>query len=132
MIFCLLGVNFELQFFQCFRLRQQSVVSVQPKLKKVDQALDHGDLPIMGFRQKDFGLVDHQVRIDPGEQLFIHCGLEDHVFIEHEMTVQVSKFMTSLSYQAGVVECVLRRVEISELLDGAIAILIVPDFLYVI
>ena len=40
--------------------------------------------------------------------------------------------MTGLGDETGVVKGVLRRVEISELLDGAIAVLIVPDFLDVI
>lgn len=61
----------------------------------------------MRVRQKDLRLVDHQVGVDPHEELLVACCLEDHVLVQHEMAIYLAQFVAGLGYQAGVVEGLL-------------------------
>ena len=105
---------------------------MKPELKVVNETLDHCYFSIMGVREKYFGLVDHQVRADPDKQVLIYCGLKDHVFIEHKMSIPGRKFMADFGNHTSIFKGVLGRMEIPELLDGAVSVVIVPDFLNVI
>ena len=61
----------------------------------------------MRVRQEDLRLVDHQVGVDPHEELLVARGLKDHVLVQHEMAIQLAQFVAGLGYQGGVVEGLL-------------------------
>lgn len=132
MILVLLRIYFELQLLQSFCLRQKWKVQQKPKFKIINEAFYHRNFPFARLGQKNFRLVDKNIGIYPNEEIFLNNSFENHVLIKHKMTIKRHKFMASLDNQASIVKRKLIWVKLSKLLNCAVSVFLVPNFLNVI